>query len=408
MVAGVDLEFPHPNFNTPNTDDNDIMLVKLSFPVSAPLVQWNTNPNIPLDADSVTTIGFGYTSENGSYSQELMKVDVDIVPFEQCNTLFGDLTESIMLCAGTEVGGRDACQGDSGGPLLSSPTVQVGIVSFGDGCARPGVPAVYTRVSAYDNWIQRSICDLSDSPPASCDTLTISPTTQPTSSPIVALTQIPTIELVTNTPSIAPVAITIAPASRAPTIAPFTATNLPSSTAPTEAPVATTIGPTTIPLATTTAPTSISPTKVSTTAPLPIPLTNAPISPTPVTKAPISQKTYHPSVTALPTSVGKGQQKKKKRKKVASDKSKKKSKKGKKSKSMDKKFTGVFGKDSDSDMNWPYVDDDISEQGHDNEFESALYKDFVEVIDTITETQQQDEPALTSVFHGLEYVAGNW
>ena len=46
-----------------------------------------------------------------------------------------------MLCAGITAGGKDACQGDSGGPLsYSVPTLQdrhhqIGVVSFGQGCA---------------------------------------------------------------------------------------------------------------------------------------------------------------------------------------------------------------------------------------------------------------------------------
>lgn len=51
-------------------------------------------------------------------------------------------------------------QGDSGGPLQFSnnvggrrrPTI-VGITSFGQYCAGPS-PGIYTRVSAYLNWIE--------------------------------------------------------------------------------------------------------------------------------------------------------------------------------------------------------------------------------------------------------------
>jgi len=62
------------------------------------------------------------------------------------------------LCAGAE--GRDACDGDGGGPLVCEEEgqwFQVGIVSFGIGCGRKGVPGVYTRVQAYHQWMEGTI-----------------------------------------------------------------------------------------------------------------------------------------------------------------------------------------------------------------------------------------------------------
>ena len=52
------------------------------------------------------------------------------------------------LCSGLS-------QGDSGGPLLyhSDRWQVVGIVSWGHGCGGPTTPGVYTKVTAYLNWI---------------------------------------------------------------------------------------------------------------------------------------------------------------------------------------------------------------------------------------------------------------
>ena len=48
--------------------------------------------------------------------------------------------------------------GDSGGPLYCQSESEnfylAGIISHGEGCARSDSPGVYTRVSAYKDWIE--------------------------------------------------------------------------------------------------------------------------------------------------------------------------------------------------------------------------------------------------------------
>ncbi|XP_022108946.1 complement factor B-like [Acanthaster planci] len=82
----------------------------------------------------------------------------------QCATV-SDYKPDIAFCAGVPEGGSDACKGDSGGPVMRQLTVadgtrrwvQIGIVSWGEGCAVEGRYGIYIRLSAYTDWIQEHV-----------------------------------------------------------------------------------------------------------------------------------------------------------------------------------------------------------------------------------------------------------
>lgn len=76
-------------------------------------------------------------------------LDSPILEEEMCSSAYGSWYQGdVQLCTYTEA--RSICQGDSGGPLfrkIRGRTVQLGIASWLDGCANPGSPNVYTRIS---------------------------------------------------------------------------------------------------------------------------------------------------------------------------------------------------------------------------------------------------------------------
>lgn len=106
----------------------------------------------------VTATGWGNTSFRGNNSVELLQADMRVIDCGAVPVYQGRTTEE-MLCAGAP--GKDACQGDSGGPLVLTygEPLLVGVISWGDGCARPDAPGVYMRLDpdSYVDWIGRAM-----------------------------------------------------------------------------------------------------------------------------------------------------------------------------------------------------------------------------------------------------------
>jgi len=160
----VEYEILHPEYDF-ETLDYDFMLVKLKTPSSySPVLLFDGSVTIP-DGLDLTVMGWGRTGSYNSPSNILLEVEVDYFPTSKCNRRYSRLGTGIserMMCASRS--GKDACQGDSGGPIIykredSLEDIQVGVVSWGIGCARLLLPGVYSRVSEALDFIDQYVVD---------------------------------------------------------------------------------------------------------------------------------------------------------------------------------------------------------------------------------------------------------
>ena len=100
---------------------------------------------------------------------DLKEVTVPIVSDADCADAYaltglfaGAPDPATTVCAGNQEGGGDSCQGDSGGPLhvqdATGAFIQVGVVSFGLGCAYPTQYGVYAEAGGdtLRGWIEQN------------------------------------------------------------------------------------------------------------------------------------------------------------------------------------------------------------------------------------------------------------
>lgn len=143
----------------------DVMLLRLNAPLdlsgpNARAIPFATEAQVSaFAAGKVATVsGWGTLSSGGASPNQLKKVDVDLSTAAQVQAAYGTLT-SDQLGAGRS--GKDSCQGDSGGPLFvgtaTGSALLVGVVSWGEGCAKPNTPGMYSRVASFAAWINQKV-----------------------------------------------------------------------------------------------------------------------------------------------------------------------------------------------------------------------------------------------------------
>ncbi|KOU31755.1 trypsin [Streptomyces sp. WM6373] len=146
-----------------NGTGKDWALIKLAKPINLPTLKIAETK--AYDNGTFTVAGWGATREGGGQQRYLMKATVPFVSDAACNAAYSDLVPGEEICAGLiDQGGVDTCQGDSGGPMFrrdnAGAWIQVGIVSWGIGCARPDYPGVYTEVSTFAAQIKSAAATL--------------------------------------------------------------------------------------------------------------------------------------------------------------------------------------------------------------------------------------------------------
>ncbi|RYZ69922.1 MAG: serine protease [Proteobacteria bacterium] len=145
----------HPKYKS-GQNQYDIAILTLNGNSKVTPTPFNTKSDFPAIGATTYVVGWGYTKEGGFTSASLKYAPLKIVSNRDCSNAYGSQIYDGNICAYAEA--TDACQSDSGGPLFSydgKKMTLVGVVSYGYGCARRGVPGVYTRVSKFasgDAW----------------------------------------------------------------------------------------------------------------------------------------------------------------------------------------------------------------------------------------------------------------
>jgi hypothetical protein len=176
-VMRVERAIVHGDYRRSGSRQHDIALIRLApDPAQTNLAVARRAAPIPIamgDVPRSSTLmitGWGQTGEIEANAVQdvrgqpmrgtlaLLEGRLKPVPTDQCRNIKPyrpSLGPGAICAIGADGKQQDTCQGDSGGPLTLQDQL-VGLVSWGIGCGRKGVPGIYTRVATYVDWIAQA------------------------------------------------------------------------------------------------------------------------------------------------------------------------------------------------------------------------------------------------------------
>lgn len=155
---------PFPDYS--GSKSHDIALLELAEPVESQPIKLTSFP-VEEMLGPAQIMGWGYTEKgskrfkkDSNLPNNLRQVDISLVSEFECQRVFGEKVDETMICAGDLNGEKDACNLDSGGPLFvnyGGVHVQVGVISWGHGCAEEGYYGVYANIYPHLSFIRKHI-----------------------------------------------------------------------------------------------------------------------------------------------------------------------------------------------------------------------------------------------------------
>lgn len=145
----------HENYNK-QQQVNDIALLTLDSSVATlyPLSLPADGTKDDFVGKNATILRWGLGKEGSTSQKILLQASVSVISNTQCGQKYKSNIADNSLCAFTGFEGETSCQDDStGGPVIVDGR-QVGIMSWGKGCMDSFYPGVYTRITAFLDWIK--------------------------------------------------------------------------------------------------------------------------------------------------------------------------------------------------------------------------------------------------------------
>ncbi|KAH8365929.1 hypothetical protein KR093_007402 [Drosophila rubida] len=140
---------------------NDIALIRIPYVEYSTYIQPVKLPKMQPSFESYTAhqsvaTGWGDTLNPFNPNPEILQyAQLKVISLTDCQRSWGTTLTSAHICVST-FEGSSICRNDAGGPLIDlHSSVQIGVASFESslGCDK-GVPAVFTRVTSFLNWIK--------------------------------------------------------------------------------------------------------------------------------------------------------------------------------------------------------------------------------------------------------------